>query len=106
MGSHYEMELKHMLIHYSSIIEKGYEQVIHNDSQTELDGRMSRASISHFRRLGDSDLMGLNPGQVNPMTLKLILAISLSGASHYYLRARTGWLCQDIVAEWDIMLWC
>ena len=32
------------------------------------DGRMSRLSVFHFCRSGDSDHVVLNPGQVKPMT--------------------------------------
>ena len=43
--------------------------------ETRRDGRLSRASISHFGSSGDSDLVGSNPRQVKP-ALKLILVTS------------------------------
>ena len=36
--------------------------------KTRPDNQMSRASVSCFRRSGGSNLMGLNPGCVKPMT--------------------------------------
>ena len=39
---------------------------------TRWDGQISRAFVSHFGRLGNPNLAGSNPGQVKPMTLKLI----------------------------------
>ena len=59
-------------------------------STTRRDGQMSRASISRAGRSGNpkvadwrSDPVGLIPGQVTPMTLKLICVASLPGAQHY-----------------------
>ena len=39
---------------------------------TKRGARMNRASVSHFGRSGNSNLAGLNPGQVKRITLKLI----------------------------------
>ena len=47
------------------------------------DGRMSRVSVSHFKRLGNLDLMGLNPVRLKPMTLTLTLVTSQPGTQHY-----------------------
>ena len=43
------------------------------------DGRMNRA----FGRSGNPNLVGSNPGQIKPNTLKLILVASKPGAQHY-----------------------
>ena len=66
---------------------------------------MSSASVACFGRSGDSDLVGSNPGQVKPMTLKMILVASLD---MYLALLGYGkdWLtqCQDNISEWDITL--
>ena len=43
---------------------------------TRWDSRMSRASVSRFRRTGNPNLMGSNPGPIKPMTLILTLVVS------------------------------
>ena len=40
------------------------------------DGQMSSASISHFGKSWNPNLVCLKPDQVKPMTIKLILVIS------------------------------
>ena len=51
-----------------------YPHLISN--RTRWDGRMSKASVSHFGRYGDPNLTSSHPGRVEPMTLKLILVAS------------------------------
>ena len=41
-------------------------------ANAQWDGPMSRASVSNFGRLGDSDLAGFNHGRFKPMRIKLI----------------------------------
>ena len=43
-----------------------------SNSQTGQSDRMSRASVARFGRSGNPNLVGLNPGRVKSMTLKLI----------------------------------
>ena len=45
-------------------------------ARTRRDGRVSKASVSRFGRSGDSDVVGLKPGGVKTITLKLILVAS------------------------------
>ena len=51
------------------------QQVMHTPS-TNRDGRMVRAPASRSGRSGNPDPKGSIPGQVKPMTLKLILVTS------------------------------
>ena len=45
-------------------------------NRTKHGGRMSRTSVSHFGRAENPDLVGLNPGRVKPIVLKLIFTTS------------------------------
>ena len=73
-------------------------------SRHQIGGRLRKMLTSHIGRLGNRNLLGsnpdsvgLNPGRVKPMTLKLILVVSYPGARHYYDRARTGWFTFRII---------
>ena len=61
---------------YPTYIDAPSDAYIFKEPQTRLDGQMSSASISPFGKLGNSDHVGLNPGQVKIMTLTLILIAS------------------------------
>ena len=94
---HYCLSLTHHTTHYMTSflsVSTLCEQCNHVplNSQTGMDGRISRASVFCFGRLEYSDLVGLNADRVTLMTLKLIFVASWTDARYYWDRARTGWL--------------